>query len=215
MRRVGAAPSAITRRRFLQASLAAGAALMLPRQQSQAQVSSRPRVLVIGAGFAGLSCAYQLQRAGADVQVLEARNRVGGRVLTLNNFVEGQRIEAGAELVGGNHPTWMAYAKEFGLTMRDVSDEDDPASPVLIDGKLYTGQDARRLFESIDQALALMNADARSVNRESPWRTPDAERLDRLSFAQAVSRWSVEPEVRLAATTLLANDNVLDASEAS
>ncbi len=215
MRRVGAAPSAITRRRFLQASLAAGAALMLPQQHSQAQVTSRPRVLVIGAGFAGLSCAYQLQRAGADVQVLEARNRVGGRVLTLNNFVEGQRIEAGAELVGGNHPTWMAYAKEFGLTMRDVSDEDDPASPLLIDGKLYTGQDARRLFESIDQALALMNTDARSVNRELPWRTPDAERLDRLSFAQAASRWSVEPEVRLAATTLLANDNVLDASEAS
>lgn len=188
---------------------------MLPRQQSQAQVTSRPRVLVIGAGFAGLSCAYQLQRAGADVQVLESRNRVGGRVLTLNNFLQAQRIEAGAELVGGNHPTWMAYAKEFGLTMRDVSDEEDPASPLLIDGKLYTDQDAKRLFEAVDQALALMNADARSVDLELPWRTPDAERLDQLSLAEAVSRWAVKPEVKRAATVLLSNDNVLEASKAS
>ena len=215
MRRVGASPSAITRRHFLQASLAAGAALMLPRQQLQAQGISRPRVLVIGAGFAGLSCAYQLQRAGADVQVLEARNRVGGRVLTLNTFVEGQRIEAGAELVGGNHPTWMAYAKEFGLTMRDVSDEDDPASPLLIDGKLYTGQDSRDLFDAVEQALTLMNADARSVDLQMPWRTPEAVRLDQLSFAEAVRRWAVKPEVRRAATALISNDNVLEASEAS
>ena len=188
---------------------------MLPRQQLQAQMTSRPRVLVIGAGFAGLSCAYQLQRAGADVQVLEARNRVGGRVLTLDSFVLGQRIEAGAELVGGNHPTWMAYAKEFGLTMRNVSDEDDPASPLLIDGKLYTGQDSRDLFDAVEQALELMNADARSVDLQMPWRTPDAGRLDQLSLAEAVSRWAVKPEVKRAATVLLSNDNVLEASEAS
>jgi monoamine oxidase len=100
MRQVGAAPSGISRRRFLQASIAAGAALMLPqRQPPAAQGGSRPRVVVIGAGFAGLSCAYQLNRAGADVQVLEARNRVGGRVFTLDSFLPGKVIEAGAELI--------------------------------------------------------------------------------------------------------------------
>ena len=58
MRRAGAAPDAITRRRFLQASLAAGAALMLPQRRPAAAVAgTRPRVVVIGAGFAGLSCA--------------------------------------------------------------------------------------------------------------------------------------------------------------
>jgi monoamine oxidase len=83
MRQVGEAPSGISRRRFLQATLVARAALMLPqRQYSSAQAGSRPRVVVIGAGFAGLSCAYQLKRPGADMQVLEARNRVGGRVFS-------------------------------------------------------------------------------------------------------------------------------------
>lgn len=216
MREVGAAPSTITRRRFLQAALAAGAALMLPQRfPSVAKSGTRPRVLVIGAGFAGLSCAYQLMRTGADVQILEARNRVGGRVFTLNNFVPGKIVEAGAELIGGNHPTWMAYAKEFGLEMRDVSDEDGPSSPIVIGGKSYRGTEAKALFEAIDRSLARMNADARTINLQRPWLTPDAERLDRLSLAQVVATWPVEPHVSAATLALLSNDNVLDPLQAS
>ena len=215
MRRVGAVPSATSRRRFLQASLAAGVALMLPQRQTTAQSISRPRVFIIGAGFAGLSCAYQLHRAGADVLVLEARNRLCGRVLTLGNVIPGQLIEGGAELVGGNHPTWMAYAKEFGLTMRDVSDDDDLASPLLINGKSYANQAANRLFAEMDKALALMNSDARFINRDRPWLTADAARLDQRSLADVASHWSVEPDVRAAALALLANDSATNPSEAS
>lgn len=216
MRHVGAAPSAITRRRFLQAALAAGAALMLPsRSPSAVRSGTRPRVLVIGAGFAGLSCAYQLMRAGADVQVLEARNRVGGRVFTLNNFVPGKVIEAGAELIGGNHPTWMTYAKEFGLEMRDVSDEEGPGSPILIDGTFYGGTEAKALFEEVEKALALMNDDARPINLQRPWLTPDAERLDRRSLTHVAATWAVEPQVRAAMLALLRNDNVLYPTQAS
>lgn len=216
MRQVGAAPTGISRRRFLQATLAAGAALMLPqRQPSAAQAGSRPRVVVIGAGFAGLSCAYQLKRVGADVQVLEARNRVGGRVFSLDTFEPGKVIEAGAELIGGNHPTWMAYAKEFGLQLRDVGAEEGPTSPILIGGKHYRGKDAEVLFEQIDKALALMNADARSVDLQYPWLTPAADQLDRRSLAQVAEAWPVEPHVRAATLTLLSNDNVLEPAQAS
>ena len=87
--------------------------------------AARPRVLVIGAGFGGLSCAYQLQQAGADVRILEARNRVVGRVLSLGNFIPGRVVEGGAELIGSNHPTWMAYAKLFGLELREVASPHD------------------------------------------------------------------------------------------
>jgi monoamine oxidase len=211
---VGAAPSGISRRRFLQASLAAGVALMLPqRQPASAQAGSRPRVVVIGAGFAGLSCAYQLKRAGADVQLLEARNRVGGRVFTLDSFLPGKVIEAGGELIGGNHPTWMAYAKEFGLALRDVSD--DYTSPLLIAGKTYSGKSAERLWEQLDKALALMNADARPVDLQRPWLTPQAAQLDRRSLAQVAEAWPVEPHVRAATLALLSNDNVLEPAQAS
>jgi monoamine oxidase len=172
-------------------------------------------VVVIGAGFAGLSCAYQLKRVGADVQVLEARNRVGGRVFTLESFLPGKVIEAGAELIGGNHPTWMAYAKEFGLSMRDVSDDVDHTSPLLIAGKTYSGKSAERLWDQIDKTLALMNADARPVDLQRPWLTPQAEQLDRRSLAQVAEGWAVEPHVRAATLALMSNDNVLEPAQAS
>lgn len=154
-------------------------------------------------------------RAGADVQVLEARNRVGGRVFSLDNFISGQVIEAGAELIGGNHPTWMAYAKQFGLTMRDVSDEEPFDSPILLGGKRMEGKDAAALFAQVDQALSLMNADARQVNQQRPWDTPNAEQLDQRSVAEAAAQWPVDPAVRAVALMLLSNDNALEPSTAS
>lgn len=216
MREAGAAPDAMTRRRFLQATLGAGAALMLPKRRSaSALAGQRPKVVIIGAGFSGLSCAYQLQRAGADVQVLEGRNRVGGRVFSRKDFVPGKVVEAGAELIGGNHPTWMAYAKAFGLSMRDVSDADDPVSPLLIGGQLIKGRAAVDLFGEIDQALALMNAEARRINLEQPWLTPQAEQLDHRSLSAVADQWPVSPQVRTALLALLSSDNVLDPASAS
>jgi len=124
-------------------------------------------------------------------------------------------IEAGSELIGGNPPTWMAYAKQFGLAMRDVSEDGDHTSPILIEGKTYSGKESDRLWEQIEKALSFMNGDARTVNLERPWLTPDAERLDRLSFAQVAAGWPIEPEVRAAATALMANDNVFRPDDVS
>ena len=95
------------RRRFLETTLAAGAAMLLPARAGQAS-SKKPRVLVIGAGFGGLSAAQQLLLAGADVTVLEARSRLGGRVFSSAKFLPGATVEMGAELIGSNHPVWMA-----------------------------------------------------------------------------------------------------------
>lgn len=67
-RRAGARPSALTRREFLLASLATGTSLMLAdRRGSAIARSAVPRVVIIGAGFGGLSCAFQLKRAGVRV----------------------------------------------------------------------------------------------------------------------------------------------------
>jgi monoamine oxidase len=76
------------------------------------------KIIVIGAGLAGLSAAYELTEAGHEVTVLEARARPGGRVYTLREpFSDGLHAEAGAGRIPDNHTFTLKYAKLFGLTL--------------------------------------------------------------------------------------------------
>lgn len=76
------------------------------------------KVLVIGAGISGLVAAYELNAAGHDVKVLEGRDRIGGRILTLRgNFSNANFVEAGAARIQPNHNLTLTYAKHFGLTL--------------------------------------------------------------------------------------------------
>lgn len=76
------------------------------------------RVVIVGAGLAGLVAGYELKRAGHDVTILEARNRVGGRVFTLRTpFSDGHFAEAGAARIPVDHDMTIGYADHFGLTL--------------------------------------------------------------------------------------------------
>ena len=87
----------------------------LPRFTPRAGAPQR-RVVVLGAGLAGLSAAYELMKAGHDVTVLEGSDRVGGRVLTLREpFRDGLHAEAGAMFILSRHTDVHAYIQEFGL----------------------------------------------------------------------------------------------------
>jgi monoamine oxidase len=73
------------------------------------------RVIVVGAGFAGLAAADALVRAGADVEVLEARDRVGGRVWSVP--FAGAVVERGAEFILPGNEAVMAAAERLGLPL--------------------------------------------------------------------------------------------------
>ncbi|MBI5471219.1 MAG: FAD-dependent oxidoreductase [Ignavibacteriae bacterium] len=107
-----------TRREFLQKSALATAGAFLARTAHSAAMPDRPRVIVLGAGLAGLAAAYALTKEQCELVVLEARNRIGGRVLS-HDIDSGKKltVELGAEWVGNSHERVIALCKEFGLEL--------------------------------------------------------------------------------------------------
>jgi monoamine oxidase len=179
--RHGRPVDAPTRRAFLRASLAAGSAMLLGGHGAPAGPVAKS-VIVIGAGFAGLAAAHQLLAVGYEVTIVEARDRVGGRVLSFDRFVPGRYVEGGGELIGSNHPLWLAYAKNFSLGLVEIGD-DDGTRPIVLDGRLLSDAEGEQLWRDMNAAAQLMNGDARAVVEDEPWLTPDAVALDRRSVA--------------------------------
>ena len=101
----------------------------------------RRRVAVIGAGVAGLVAAYELARLGHDPLVLEARNRVGGRIWTLRDFAPGLQAEAGAMRIPRAHALTLEYCRHFDLPMVPFV-MDNPKGLVFVGGVRMTAAEA-------------------------------------------------------------------------
>src|SRR4029450_5278464 len=83
--------------------------------------SRAQRIIVIGAGMAGLSTAFELSGLGHEVTVLEARTRPGGRVFTLReSFADGLYADAGAMQVYDSHTRAQKYIKQFELDLDPI-----------------------------------------------------------------------------------------------
>ncbi|MCE9581960.1 MAG: FAD-dependent oxidoreductase [Planctomycetes bacterium] len=177
-----------TRREAIQASLASAAGLLLSScaaDPEKTRHKAGPRVCVIGAGFAGLACGYEMASADWDVTVVEAKNRVGGRVLSRRDLVPGKNVEAGGERIGSNHPLWIAYAKKFSLTLFEATPEPGTA-PVMFDGKRLNATEQESLWHEFREALPAINAQAEPVDADSPWLSPGAAELDARTAAEAI-----------------------------
>lgn len=176
------------RREFLKLTLAAGAGLLLSSSAlARLGKEDRKHVVVIGGGFAGLACAFELGSVGYEVTVLEARNRIGGRVLSFNTangneYVPGRNVEGGGELIGSNHPTWVQYKRRFKLEWLDVTrDEPGAVFPIVLGGKELSFKESSRLWDEMDSGLNRMNELARPILENEPWNSPNAYRLDHTS----------------------------------
>ena len=141
-------------------------------------------VTVVGAGFAGLCAARELQRRGLSVVVLEARERVGGRVLN-EDIGDGKVLEVGGQWVGPGQERLYALAREVGVETFRTHSAGESLIEFRGDVKRYTGTLPRinpAVMADVGQAQLKLDRLARRVDLEAPWKTPGAERLDSQTF---------------------------------
>jgi len=146
-------------------------------------------VVVVGAGYAGLSAARVLQRSGAQVIVLEAQDRVGGRAQTDRSV--HPPIDLGGQWIGSGHDRIRSLAGEYGLTTY--------ASHTAGRDILAEGQRVHRLGKwispmilvhaaSLVPAIARLRSLSRRVDPRSPWATKDAFYWDSVTVAAFLER---------------------------
>ena len=212
----------ISRRTFLAgATVAVGAACTSQSRPSVVRGAPRPdreasrRVIVVGAGLAGLTAALGVRDAGWDVVVLEARTRVGGRVHTLHGGVEGVpfgrglRAEVGGESIDDTHLSLRAMVRRFGLmTERRPGSTTGRATTGVFRyrGQTYTFAEFAALrggtvladYSRVGTELQRL-AERSRIDPEHPQQAEGAVDLDRMSFATWLDSLHLVPEARFVA----------------
>lgn len=171
-------------------------------QMIKSTLMKNKSVIIIGAGLAGLSAGYELQKAGWQVTMLEARNRVGGRVQTLRTFKHGLAAEGGGEFIEEHHTRMIALAKEFNIPLASsgswqAQDKDwgsfDGKAGLVADAKFWGfdfADEVQRGWEAMAE-LSLKIADP-----YQPQTADEAEELDSKSAGDWIRSLNVNPIVK-------------------
>ena len=159
-------------------------------------------VLVVGAGLAGLTAARDLVAAGHSVLVLEARDRVGGRVVS-EDIGDGKIVEMGGQWAGPTQDKLYALAAELDVPTFPTF---DTGRKVLhFNGKrgTYTGAIPRinpLVLADIGQAQMRLEALAKKVPLDAPWTARGAEKLDGQTFETWARRNTASKSARMLLT---------------
>jgi monoamine oxidase len=167
--------------------------------------SDETEVCVVGAGFAGLAAARKLVAAGHEVIVLEARDRVGGRVWN-REMSDGTVVSAGGTWLGKKQDRMFAICQELGMTTYPQFEDGD----VLLDiggvQHRYSGLIPKFGLNHVAAlGLGLWRLDriVKRVPIETPWKTPGAEKLDSITLAEWVTNPANVPSKKAQALLLV------------
>src|SRR5215210_4362384 len=172
----------ISRRRFLGAAGAAtvAAATWTPR----ARAAGNEKVVIVGAGLAGLTCAYRLQGAGVNAKVFEASDRLGGRCWSIKGvFPDNLVAEHGGELIDTGHVEIRQLCQELRLDLDNlIQAEQNGTEPLYwFDGAPYTYAQAAADFNGVYQKLH-RDVSAASYPTTYSISTERGRQLDRMSI---------------------------------
>jgi monoamine oxidase len=156
-------------------------------------------VVVLGAGLAGLGAAVTLARAGVDVQVLEARDRVGGRVQTVREpFADGLYVEAGGEFISGGHRVLRGWLDAYGIELMPVT---GGLQLFALGGEVRRGEELADLREGLAQQEEAIERGAEEIARRvpdprRPWAASAAGELDGRSLGSWLDGLGLHPIAR-------------------
>ncbi|AFY93954.1 flavin monoamine oxidase family protein [Chamaesiphon minutus] len=209
----------ISRRRLLQGSLAAASAVsavVLEHQFDRQVDAATPPVLIVGAGIAGLTAAYYLDRSGVPIRVVEASNRVGGRILSRAKALgTPTTVELGGEFIDSGHQYIRKLAKELGLVTADLvtSDRGLTTDTWFFDNRIVKESELIKAFiplaKQIDRDVKAIG----EVNYKS--KNLRARQLDRLSITDYLARYCRDPILRQFIEIAYTNEYGLDVDRQS
>ena len=164
--------------------VAAAGSTTIGRLIAAAEGAAAPRVVVVGAGLAGLTAAYRLKQAGINAQVHEASDRVGGRCWTIRGeFAEGQIAEHGGELIDQGHTATRRLVGELGFTLDNLlQGEVNGTEPTYnFDGKSYSYAEATDDLKAVWQKI---HSDVSAASYPTLYNlsTERGRQLDRMSI---------------------------------
>jgi monoamine oxidase len=144
-------------------------------------------VVVVGAGFAGLAAARRLKARDVSVIVVEARDRVGGRVHN-HDIGEGKVVEVGGQWIGPTQDRLAALARELGVDTFPTYGQGENVMEYGGSLRRYSGPIPRInpvVLIDVERAQRRLNHLARAVPLDAPWEAPNAARLD----GQTLATW--------------------------
>lgn len=211
----------LNRRRFVQLGLGAASAIAattLHRNQPViAQPSAVPPILIVGAGIAGLTVGYRLAQIGVPINIIEARNRVGGRIRTLPKAAGTPLYaELGGEFINSDHTNFINLAQELGFRFVDLEAADAGLIPetYFFAGTRIPLADIVRDFVPVAEQV---ESDLAALENFVNYTTPDeaALALDSISLADYLDGIPTSPIIRQLLRIAYTIEFGLDAEEQS
>ncbi len=155
-------------------------------------------VVIVGAGISGLIAARTVLAAGLTPMILEADERVGGRVLT-EEVAPGLPVELGAQWIGDTHHRMFALAAELGVQTYPQYDEGETTYELAGSGVLRENEFHRRFgseLAELDKVLRLLDELAAEVPPEAPWAAPHAAEWDAITAGAWYDGQGLSPVAR-------------------